>query len=104
MDVMSIGEILKDFRSIKLSPDKRDFINRTRVHFEAHGSLPREVKAELREMVKRYSRQFRELHASRARARETRWRRSEGITLSDAHKLVEQRREDVAAEKSDVGF
>jgi len=104
MDEMTIGDILNDFRSIKLSTAKRDFIDRCRIHFQAHGNLPLEMKVELRNMVKRYSRQFNELHESRARARRTRGLRKSGLTLSEANDLVRRRRENMAAQKSDVGF
>lgn len=104
MDVMSIGEILDDFRSIKLSKEKRDFVDRCRVYLQKHGNLPVEMRGKLKAMAKAYSIQFTELHASRERARKTIWRKREGITIDEAHRLVRQRRDEVAKQKADVGL
>ena len=101
---MSIGEILKDFRSIKLSPKKRRFIDDTRAYFEAHGNLPIRIQDELRRMVRRYNRQFRELHASRERARRTNWRVRSGISREEEQRLIDERRSRVAQQKADLGI
>lgn len=104
MNEMSIGEIIKDFRSIKLDKKKRAFIDQCRQYFESHGNLPLKMKVELRRMMKNYSTQFGELHAARERARKTLWRKKNGLTIEQAHQLVSNRRTKVSAEKADVGL
>ena len=104
MGLMSVGEILKDFRSIKLSRDKRRFIDDTRALFEKNGDISFELKKKLWEMARRYKRQFDELHESRARARRTNWKRKNGVTEDQALNLVKERRRLVAAQKADLGI
>ena len=104
MNEMSIGDIIKDFRSIKLTAEKRAFIDRCRTYFENHGNLPVDLKSQLRIMTKQYSSQFNELHEARARARKTIWRKRHGVTIREAKQLVEKQREKIIAEKADVGL
>jgi hypothetical protein len=104
MDLMSVGEILKDFRSIKLSSEKRKFVDDARVQFERDGDIPFGLKKKLWAMVRHYSRQFNELHESRARARRTNWKRRTGTTEEQARCLVEERRRKVVAQKEDLGL
>ncbi|MBN2258102.1 MAG: hypothetical protein JW704_09785 [Anaerolineaceae bacterium] len=104
MEEMSVGEILSDFRSIKLPPDKRRFIDETRESFQSRGDLPLSVKRQLWTMVRHYKRQFDELHASRARARRTNWRLREGLTIEQERDLVELRRRADAERKADLGI
>lgn len=102
--MMDIGELLKDFKSIKLSPKKRKFIDESRCSLEGDGNLPLDVKVKIRRMVKQYSRQFQELHASRARARRTNWRLKAGLTNEEAEDLVNLRLGEVEANKADLGI
>ena len=104
MDEMSIGDILKDFSSIKLSKVKRLFIEQCKTYWGEHGNLPRDMKVQLRTMTMHYSLQFNELHKSRANAKKTLWRKKQGVTIRDAHKMVAERRQMVAAQKADVGL
>jgi|GEM_PF-2618154 len=103
-ETMTVGEILRDLRSIKVTPKTRDFIDRTRMYFESEGNIPADVKMKLRRIFKRYSQQVKELHAARARARRTNGLRSRGISMEEASRLVEARREHEAEMKRDVGF
>lgn len=104
MEQMSICEILSDFKSIKLSPSKREFINNARCFLYENGYLPVNIQDDLRSMVRKYNRQFKELHASRERARRTNWKRREGITEQEARALVERRNIEISARKADLGI
>lgn len=104
MEQMSICEILSDFRSIKLSPNKREFIDNARRFLHENGYLPIKVQDDLRDMVRKYNRQFKELHASRERARRTNWKRREGINEQEAKALVERRNIEIATRKADLGI
>lgn len=101
---MDVGEILKDFVSIKLSPAKRKFINDARLHFQKCGSVTPAVYDELYDMVRKYNRQLKELHASRDRAKRTLWKMKNKITSEQEAELVEQRKRRVAAEMADYGI
>jgi len=104
MDMMTVGELLKDLRSIKLTKDKRAFVDRCRTLFEDAGCLPNDQKFKLYGFAKRYSRQFKELHESRARARKTNGLRSMGITKAEAERRVQERIKQEKLRQSDVGF
>ena len=104
MDGMTVGELLKDFRSIKLSKAKRAFIDQCRALFEDAGSLPNRQRFDLFELAKRHNQQFAELHESRARARRTNGLRAMGITRAEADQRVQKRREQEELRRSDIGF
>lgn len=104
MELMSVGEILKDCRSIKLPPARRAFVDDTRDTFEQNGDVPYALKKKLWKMVRCYKRQFDELYESRARARRTNWKRKNGITEEQARGLVIERQRKVAAQKADLGI
>ena len=95
---------MKDFKSIKLSPEKRKYIDAARNDFERYGDIPSTVKSKILKMRKNYSRQFDELYAARERARRTNWRRREGITDAQARKLVEDKRAKVEEKRADLGI
>lgn len=104
MEELSINELLRDFVSIKLPKKKREFINSVRKMIDEKGCIPLDVKIKIRQMSRLYTKQFRELHASRERARRTNWKRREGITEEQAVEMVERRRKDEAARKADIGI
>lgn len=104
MEQMSICEILNDFKSIKLPANKRDFIDNARCFLHENGYLPVKIQDAIRSMVRKYNRQFKELHASRERARRTNWKRREGINEQEARALVERRNTEIAARKADLGI
>jgi hypothetical protein len=104
MEQMSICEILNDFKSIKLPTNKREFINNARCFLHKNGYLPVNIQDDLRNMARKYNRQFKELHASRERARRTNWKRREGISEQEARLLVERRNNEIAARKADLGI
>lgn len=104
MDAVTVGELLKDFRSIKLSPNTRAMIDSCRELLEAHGALPSDKRFAVMELAKRYNKQFAELYAARARARRTNGLRAAGISREDAARLVEERKKNEELRKSDVGF
>jgi len=101
---MSVGEILRDLRSIKVSSKERDFIDRARSYFQSEGNLPTDVQMKLRRICGRYKAQMKELHAARARARRTNGLKAMGISREEAARRVEARRAAEAAKKQDVGF
>lgn len=101
---MKIGEILKDLRSVKVPPDTRKFIDKSRDYFESEGSLPIEDQKRLRRLCSRYRVQLKELYAARSRARKTNGLRQMGITQAEAKRRAEMRREAVEKRNNDVGF
>jgi len=103
-ELMTVAEILRDLRSVKVPPDIRGFIDRTRVYFETEGDLPSSTQKRLRQICNQYGKQLKELHASRARARRTNGLKALGISRQEAARRVEMRRAAVAARKNDVGF
>lgn len=104
MEKMSIGVLLEDLRSIKLPKKRREFVDSARGSFRSNGSLPVEMQKKLRRFARLYRRQFEELHASRARARRTLWKRSEGLSEEQAQELVRRRRQGEAERKADLGI
>ena len=101
---LHLGELLNDIRSIKLSPQKRAWINRLRIGFESNGAIPNDEKFKLFAVAKRYNRQFKELYAARERARHSNSLKKAGISRDDAHEVVERRVAEEEATASDVGF
>ena len=101
---MPVGEILRDLRSVKVSPATRDYIDRARVHFEGEGNLPLDVQRKLRKVYVKYSVQVKELHESRSRARKTNGLKALGISKEEASRRVDMRESAVVARRNDVGF
>lgn len=101
---MDIGELLKDFKSIKLPPKRREFVDDSRELFRSVGTVPVDIQRRLRKLASLYRRQFEELYASRERARKTLWRMREGISKEQAEELVTQRRKKIAEQKADLGI
>lgn len=104
IEYFEIGELLEDLKSIKLPPERREFVNDARELLQLSGCLPVVTQTRLRKLVKLYRRQFEELHASRERARKTIWRMKSGITKVQAEEMIKQRRENVAKQKADLGI
>ena len=104
MEWASTGELLKDFRSIKLPKNKRVWIDRLRTYFEQHGAIPNDERFKLTKMYRRYSRQFKELYEARERAKCTNGLKAMGLTLGDADKLVKERKNQQAEKAADLGF
>ena len=104
MEGMTVGELLKDFRSIKLPPAKKALVDRWRELFEQIGALPNEQRFALFDLAKRYNRQFRELHESRARARKSNGLRAMGISKAEAQRRVDARRAQEEMRRNDLGF
>lgn len=104
MEDMDIGILLEDFRSIKLPKGRRAFVDGARDSLRLNGSISAGTRSKLRKIASLYRRQFFELYAARDRARRTLWKHREGITDDRANELVKERREKVAAQKSDLGI
>lgn len=101
---LTIGQILRDFKSIKLRIDLRRYIDRMRLVFEATGDLPAAEKVKIRKMSVQYSRQMAELQDSRQRARRTNGLKAMGISAAEAGRRVEQRQAEKNRNSTDVGF
>lgn len=101
---MSIGEILRDLRSVKVPRKTKEYVDRARTFFESKGDLSHQVKIELRRICHKYNRQLTELHAARGRAINTNGVRKMGMTMQKAHQLSQAREEMAKAESKDVGF
>lgn len=101
---LTIGQMLKDLRSVKLRKELRGYVDRMRTVLEATGSLPAFEKVKIRRMCTIYSKQLVELHESRQRAKRTNGLRAMGITRQEAERRVEKRRADEVRNKMDVGF
>ena len=101
---MSVGEILKDLRSIKVPKTVRGFIDDARSRFESDGTLDIGTQRRLRQICNQYSRQMRELHAARARARRTLGLKAMGISREEADRRVEMRKKAIEERRTDVGF
>lgn len=100
----SIDEILDDFKSIKLPPSRREFINRASADFMRIGTLNIDTQDKLRKMHRMYRKQIAELHEARERARFTMWRKSNGVTMRDAAVIAERNREKRIIRKEDLGI
>ena len=101
---VSVGEIIKDLRSIKVSTKTRDYIDRARVYFEGEGDLPLETQRKLRKVYSQYSTQVKALHESRSRARKTNGLKALGISKEEADRRVKMRESAVRIRRNDVGF
>ncbi len=101
---LTIGQLLKDLRSVKLRKELRGYVDRMRAVFEAKGDLPALEKVKIRRMCTQYSRQLLELHESRQRAKRTNGLRAMGLTVQEADRRVEKRRADEIRSRMDVGF
>jgi len=101
---LSIAEILKDLRSIKMSEKTRKFVNDSRLYFERCGALNIAVQRDLRKICKRYGKQLTELHAARERARMSNGLRRAGIKRAEAQRRVVARKNAERVVVSDVGF
>lgn len=104
MEEIDVCTILEDLKSIKLPQNRRIFVNDARELYQNTGCLPSSIRTRLIKFFKLYSRQFKELYASRERARKTLWRIREGITIEKADEMVMQRLEKVAKQKDDLGI
>ncbi len=98
------GELLEEFRAIKLPKDVRAFVDNARDMLQECGDLPLGIKSELRAIAKRYGRQLRMLRESREKARRTVSMKKLGISQRRANELAENRRRAVEAQKNDLGF
>jgi len=101
---VSVDEILDDFKSIKLTPAKREYVNEARSCLHRTGGLSIHVQDVLRKMYRVYSRQVSELHASRERAKATNWRIREGVSAAGAAGIIESRQKEVSERKGDLGI
>ena len=103
VDDMEIGEILKDFKSIKVPSNIRSYLNKASDIFLS-GDLSSKEKIKIRNMCKRYWKQFRTLHESRERATVTNGLRSIGIRKKEVDRAALERRKHIDHIESDVGF
>ena len=101
---MTIGEILKDFRSIKVSKNTRKFIDDSRMIFEDNGSLPVKLEMKLRQLFGKYNIQIKELYLARERARRTNGLKSLCINKTEYERRIKIREAMVEAKNNDVGF
>lgn len=101
---MDIAELLKDFRSIKLPERKRNWITGLTNHLQTHGAIPTVEASKLRVLAKRYSKQFKELHASRERALRSNALRKMGMTKTEEAARIEKRKKEQEEMSADLGF
>jgi hypothetical protein len=101
---LTVGEILKDLRSVKLPVKIRAFVDQSRSSFQSEGNLPIDIQRRLRSICNQYKAQLKELHAARARARRTNGLKAMGISREEAARRVAARRAAEEAKKNDVGF
>jgi len=99
-----VGELLRDFRSVKLRKPQRDFVNSARAEFEKNGSLSWEAVVRLEKMASRYSHQLKELHAARQRARETNGLRRLDMTRAEADLRARERERRELETANDLGI
>ncbi len=101
---LTIGQILRDFKSIKLREDLRGYIDRMRSLLEMTGDIPAIEKVKVRKLSVRYARQMAELYDSRQRAKRTNGLMAMGLSVQEAERRVEQRRAEKVRNSTDVGF
>ena len=104
MDGMSIADILRDLRSIKMGKVTRSYVDSCHGTFANAGCLSATDRGKLRDLCKRFSKQMKELHVSRERAKRTNGRRAMGLTLNQVEKLQKNRREEKESSLADFGF
>ena len=101
---VTVYEMLRDLRSVKIRPKERERVDGLREQFQTNGTLPFASVQWLREVCRRYGQQLNELHASRDRARRTNALRNLGITRASAAAAAQARAQDLRAENNDLGF
>ena len=101
---LTIRQILRDFKSIKLRKDLRRYIDLMRSLLEMTGDIPAIEKVKVRKMSVRYTRQMSELYDSRQRAKRTNGLKAMGISTQEAERRVEQRQAEKIRNYTDVGF
>jgi len=87
-----------------MSKARRDFVDRARDRFESTGSLALETRMKLREFCVLYTKQMKELHAARERARITNGLRKIGMTRAEAAEIRNRRLEEERELRSDLGI
>lgn len=104
MEAAEIANMLRDLRSVKMSEARRQFVDRTRGHFEATGALSLESLVQLRQVCRFYGRQLADLHAARERARITNGLRRIGMTRDEAAAIRAERLSVERAHRADLGI
>lgn len=103
MDQVGVAQLLDDLKSIKLPIKSREFVLSCSGRFK-NSDLPISDVISLRKIAKRNRKKIDALYASREAARRSIWRKKNGITMAQANKMVEQRKEQFEAERSDLGI
>lgn len=101
---MTVDEMLRDLRSVKMRPTERTHVNALRERFQAIGSVTPVDERWLRDACRRYILQIRMLHEARDRARHTNALRSQGLTAADVEARAAARLRRLDAENNDLGF
>jgi hypothetical protein len=101
---MSVDEMLRDLRSVKVRPTERVHVDALRVRFQALGKVTSSDERWLRDICRRYAMQLKMLHESRDRARHTNAMRSMGITSADVESHAVDRLRRMDADENDMGF
>lgn len=101
---MTVDEMLRDLRSVKMRPTERDHVQMLRERFQALGAITTTDERWLREACRRYGMQLRLLHESRERARRTNALRSMGMTRDDLETRAAARQQQIERELNDLGF
>jgi len=101
---MTVDEMLRDLRSVKMRSSERTHVNDLRVRFQVLGAVTPLDERWLRDICRRYGIQLRMLHESRERARHTNALRSMGISTSDAAERADVRMKQMESEGNDLGF
>lgn len=101
---MTVDEMLRNLRSVKMRPSERARVNAMRVRFEGGADIVMKDREWLADACKRYRRQLDELEAARERARRTNGLRALGMTQAEARARAAAREAQQQAAHDDLGF
>jgi hypothetical protein len=101
---MTVDEMLRDLRSVKMRPTERTHVDALRERFQALGAVTTEDERWLRDACRRYVQQLRMLHEARDRARHSNALRARGMTAADVEARAAARLRRADAENNDMGF
>jgi hypothetical protein len=96
--------MLRDLRSVKVRPAERARVDRIRVQFQSHGSVPTADERWLHDVCRRYHDQLEALHEARERAMKTNALRGLGLTREQAQRRAQARQAAEQARSNDLGF
>jgi CO/xanthine dehydrogenase Mo-binding subunit len=101
---MTVDEMLRDLRSVKMRAEERSHVDALRERFQTLGAITTADDHWLRNACRRYAGQLRLLHESRERARHTNALRAMGLTRDEVEARAAARLRRIDAENNDMGF